>query len=121
MNQNYINTNAMEKAAKNSKNKETYQLIEKNQKYRIGAGARATSSPSCSFFVEVILNSSPSNEELDVEHVAKVLRCLKTLKSRNYSLTSEDSDYFACEKTIAASSLNSECSAAQDVLNAAFK
>jgi hypothetical protein len=122
LDQNYIDIIAMEKATKRSQNRETYQLIEKNQDYRVGVGARATSCPRCSFFVEVIiLNSSLPNEGLDMDRLEKVFNCLRILNLKGYLITDEDRGCFASEKTVDPKRLNNECCEVQNILKIALR
>lgn len=103
-----IDTEEMAQEAKASKHKETYRLIEKNTSYRIGVGARTDSSNTPSFFVEVVFNSSTKKEGIDITKLEKILKCLKGLKSKGYSIVHEDSDCFSCEKTVEPNNIDKE-------------
>ena len=96
-----IDTKNMAEEARTSKLKETYRLLEKNQTYRIGVGARANLPETSSFFVEVVLNLAAENGEVDVARLEKILAFLKAIKARGYSLTFEDGNCISCETTAA--------------------
>ena len=102
-----FDTAALAKQAQNSKEKEAYQQLEKTQTYRIGVGARAN-PPAPSFFVEIIINLSTENGEVDLQHLEKTLKCLKALKARRYTLTYEDGNCISCETSTAIQSPHEE-------------
>jgi hypothetical protein len=108
---NPIDTKALAEQAKASIHKETYRLLEKNHAYRIGVGARANLPDASSFFVEVIINLSPKNGEVDLWRLEKTLSCLKKLKTKGYSLTYEDGNCISCETTKPIQNLNEEYTA----------
>ncbi|MCW4017582.1 MAG: hypothetical protein NWF00_02680 [Candidatus Bathyarchaeota archaeon] len=114
-----INSNALAKEAKVSKNKETYKLIEKNQIYRIGVGARADSTDAPSFFIEVLVSLSAGSGEVDLSYLKKALTCLKTLQSKGYLLAFEDGNIVSCEKK-RLHDLNEEYLAVKSLLKTAF-
>lgn len=95
-----IDAKELVEKAQNSKLKETYQMLEKNSAYRIGVGARAPSTDSPSFFVEVLINLSAKATEVDLAQLEKALKGLKALQSRGYVLFFEDSNCVSCEKRL---------------------
>jgi hypothetical protein len=94
-----IDTKTLAEEAKASKHKETYRLLEKNQNYRIGVGARADSPDAPSFFIEVVINLSSGSSEVDLSRLEKSLHCLKMLQAKGYSLTYQDGNSISGEKT----------------------
>ena len=95
---NPIDTRALAENAKASKDKETYRTLEKNSAYRIGVGARASSTDALSFFIEVLINLSAKANEVDLAQLEKALQSLKVLHSRGYGLAFEDCNCVSCEK-----------------------
>ncbi len=93
---NPIDTASLARDAAQSKHKETYRLLEKNQTYRIGIGARAKTPTPPYFFVEAIINLSQDGE-VNLTRLEKILQCLKALRARGYSLTYEDCNCISCE------------------------
>jgi hypothetical protein len=94
----HIDTKALAVEAAASQNKEAYHLLEKTRSYRVGVGARAN-EPAPSFFVEAVINLSSENGEADLTRLENILTCLKSLKSRGYSLTHDDGNCISCERT----------------------
>lgn len=92
-----INLEALIKEAKTCKEKEAYIQLEKTAIYRIGVGARADSSDSPSFFLELVLKLSQENSELDLPRLEKNLAFLKTLQTRGYAITYQDNNSVLCE------------------------
>ncbi len=114
-----INSSALAKEARVSKNKETYQLIEKNQIYRIGVGARTDSTDTPSFFIEILISLSAGSGKVDLSHLEKALTCLKTLQSKGYLLAYEDGNSVSCEKK-RLQDLNEEYLAVKSILQTGF-
>ncbi len=88
---------ALSKKAQGSVEKEAYVQLEKTSTYRIGVGARANPPTLPSFFVEVIINLSTNNRQVDLQRLENTLTCLKSLKARGYALTYEDGSCISCE------------------------
>ena len=103
-----INTEALTNQAQNSKEKEAYIQLEKTKTYRIGAGARANPPSTSTLFVEVIINLSAENNEVDVRRLENALILLKQLKARGYKSTYEDGNHILCESTNNVQNPNSE-------------
>ncbi len=104
---NPIDTASLAEDAAQSKHKETYHLLEKNQAYRIGVGARAKMPTPPSFFVEAIINMA-TDGEVNLIQLERILQCLKTLKDRGYTLTYEDGNCISCETTTSVQDPNKE-------------
>jgi hypothetical protein len=102
-----IDTEALAKEAKTSRDKESYRLLEKTPFYRIGMGARADSANSFSFFLEIVIKLSAENNEVDLQHFEKTLCLLKSLQKRGYSLTYQDNS-ISCETTRSFNELSKE-------------
>jgi len=102
-----INADELCQVAKNSADKESYQLLNKTQGYRVGVGARVT-PPGTSFFIEVIVNLSDESKKVDLTKLESILRFLRILQTKNYSLTYEDDNCIQCETTRASQDLNEE-------------
>ncbi len=117
MNQtNPIDIKALAAEAKIAKHKETYQLVEKNQNYRIGIGARADTSNFVSFFVEVIINLSHESADVDLLLLEKALSCLKKLHRKGYALAYEDGYRISGETTKVITNPNEEYLAIKSLL-----
>jgi hypothetical protein len=94
---NSMNTEALAQDAKASEHKEAFSMLEKNQAYRIGVGARAEADAT-SFFIEVIINLTMETCKVNILRLEKTLNCLKMLQARGYSLAFEDGNCISCEK-----------------------
>jgi hypothetical protein len=105
---NTINVKELQQIAKDSTNKETYRQLYKTQYYRIGVGARATSPSPPSFFVEVIVNLSDESKKVNLPRLEKVLRFLKELEARSYSLFYESANCISCETKIDSTNIDQE-------------
>ncbi len=101
-------TQNLTEQAKNSKEKEAYQQLEKTQSYRIGVGARTNQPTTPSFFVEIIINLSTKEKEVNLQHLEKMLTLLKALKNKGYTLTYEDNVGISCEMAHPTLNLNRE-------------
>lgn len=112
-----IDTKALIEEAKTSRDKEAYKLLEKAQLYRIGVGARTNSSNSPSFFIEVIVKLSTENGEVNLSRLDKILRLLKALQTRGYSLTYQDDNSISCETTTSIHEISQEYEAAKSIIN----
>ena len=93
-----INTRTLIAESQASKHKESYKILEKNQTYHIGVGARVDITDVPYLFVEILINLSPENAEVDLPRLEKTLRCMKALQNRGYMLTYEDSNSIYGEK-----------------------
>ncbi len=103
-----IDVKALSKLAQNSKEKEVYVQLEKKRFCRIGVGARKNAPTSTSFFMEVIVNLSADDSQVDLMHLENALTCLKALKARGYALTYEGEACISCETTSAVQNPNEE-------------
>jgi hypothetical protein len=92
-----LDTGKLARHAQSSIEKEAYVQLEKTGMYRIGVGARANQSNASTFFVEVLINLSAENKEVDLQQMEDIVACLKALKLRGYSLTYEDGNCISCE------------------------
>ena len=61
-----INPEKLLKEAKAAEHKEAYQLMEKNEIFRLGVGARANTLEEPPFFVEVNIKLSEESGEVDL-------------------------------------------------------
>jgi hypothetical protein len=110
-----INTNDLWQLAKNSNDKEAYKALNKTQVYRIGVGVRVR-PPDTSFFIEVIVNLSDKSKKVDLVKLERILRFLRILQTKNYSLTYEDDNCIQCETTRASQDLNEEYLSIESIL-----
>jgi hypothetical protein len=105
-----LDTKTLLEEAKNAEHKEAYRTLEKNQHYRIGIGVRLTPPNTPSFFIEILLYLCPNSTNVNLKTLEKNLTCLKTLRTRNYTLTCQDDNCVSCEKTILTQHLTREYS-----------
>jgi hypothetical protein len=105
------------KEAKNSKDKEAYKLLEKNQVYRIGVGARVDSPAPSTFFIEVIIKLSTENAEVDLLHLKGILTSLEELQKKGYALTFQDDNSISCEKTVPIHEISQEHTAVKLIIS----
>ena len=101
--------------AKKATDKESYRVLHKTQIYRIGVGARATPFDA-SFFIEVMINLSDETKKVDLAKLESILRFLRVIQTRKYSLTYEDDNYIQCETTRARQDLNEEYLSIKSIL-----
>ena len=99
----------MLKEAKSSEHNESYTVLEKNNNYRVGAGARLdAASGQPSFFIEVLiyLCSAPPNTEL--QGLERRVMFAKELQTRGYSFNCQDGNILCEITTTSAKELASE-------------
>jgi hypothetical protein len=112
-----VDTKALMEAAKDSRDKEAYKLLEKSPLYRIGVGARTNSPNLPSFFIEVIVRLSTENGEVSLPRLQKTLHMLKELQKRGYSLTYQDDNSISCEIATSIHEISQECETAKSLVN----
>lgn len=108
-----INTEALIQAAKTSEHKEAYKLLEKTQLFRVGVGVNVDSSDHSSFFIEITISLCSNSSEVDLQRLENILSVLRTLKTREYSMTYQDGNCISCEKNLTADNLLREYEAAK--------
>jgi hypothetical protein len=110
-------TNYLKKMAEASEDKEAYQLIAKNERYRVGAGARLTMpSHAVTFFVEIVVNLCPACSKVDLGFLERALKVLKLLGQNGYTLTCQDDNSILCEKLSSEKTLEGEIEAAKEIV-----
>ncbi len=114
-----IDATALSEKAQGSIEKEAYVQLKKTTTYRLGVGARAKPPNLPSFFVEVIINLSPDNRQVDLLRLENSVACLKLLKARGYTLTYEDDSCISCETTSACQDPNEEYKAIKALIQKA--
>jgi hypothetical protein len=115
-----INTAALVEEAEDSKDKEVYRLLQKDPIYRIGVGARANPPDASSFFIEIVINLSDESGEVNLPRLDRVIRCLKILQKRGYTLTYEDGNCISCETKKAIKNPNEEYLTVKSFMKTAF-
>ncbi len=115
-----IDTKNLSEKAKASKDKESYELLERAPAYRIGVGSRTSSSDTPTYFVEIVLNLGKGDDKVDATNLEKAKTCLKDLQSLKYSLTYEEGNSITCETTKTAEELNDEYRAIKQVMQKHF-
>ena len=106
--------------AKTTEHKEAYRIVEKNEIFRVGVGARANALEDPTFFVEVNLKLSPESGEVDIPRLEKMLQCLRTMQTRGYTLTYQDDTCISCEKAWDTQNLAKEYTSATYLLKTKF-
>ncbi len=94
--------------AKNLEHKEAYRVQERSRNYRIGVGARLTSSGQPSFFLEALIYLCPNSPTADLTLLEKDLMFMRDLQERGYSLSCQDGSYISCEITVPPQNLATE-------------
>ncbi len=115
-----LDTKILLEEAKNAEHKEAYRTLEKNQNYRIGIGVRLTLLNTPSFFIEILLYLCPNSNNVNLKTLEKNLTCLKTLQTRNYTLTCQDDNCISCEKTTPTQNLTKEYTTVKALLTTIF-
>jgi hypothetical protein len=64
----------------------------------------------------VIVKLSTENGEVNLPRLEKILRLLKALQTRGYSLTYQDDNTISCETTISIHELSQEYEAAKSMI-----
>jgi len=116
-----IDVHALQEEARNSEHKESYRILERNPKYRIGIGARQVSSSQPIFFIEVLVNMCPNHSQVDLFLLEKELLFLKEVQSRGYSLSCQGDSYVACEISITPQNLATEYDAMKQIVKRTFQ
>jgi hypothetical protein len=93
-----IDTEKLLKEAKTAEHKEAYMIVERNETFRVGVGARANSLEEPPFFIEVNIRLSEETGEVNLLKLSRALKCLKSLQAKGYSLTYQDGTCISCEK-----------------------
>ncbi len=115
-----LNPEKLLKEAKAAEHKEAYQLMEKNEIFRLGVGARANTLEEPPFFVEVNIKLSEESGEVDLLKLSKTLKCLESLQEKGYSLTYQDGTCISCEKARDIQNLTEECTEVLSLLKTSF-
>jgi len=117
-----VNTEALIKEARQSEHKESYKVLERRSRYRIGVGARLDASSQPSFFVEVLIYLCEPSSIVLLQDLETKLAFIKELEARGYSLNCEDSSCISCEAILPPARLVSEhrtiCSIAKRAFSA---
>lgn len=92
-----LNIGSLMEKAKNSADKESYFVLQRTRRYRIGAGARITPSDQSSFFLEAIVALTDESRTVNLLHLQGVLELLKMLRSKGYMLAYIDDNCISCE------------------------
>lgn len=103
-----IDVQSLREEAKNSEHRESYRVLERSHNYRIGVGARLTSSGQLSFFLEAIIYLCPDASGVDLPLLEKNLMLLRELQTRGYSLSCQDDSSILCETTVPPQNLVAE-------------
>jgi len=108
------------KEANAAEHKEACMIVERNEIFRVGVGAKASALKDSTFFVEVNLKLSPESGEVDMLRLAKTIQCLRTLQTRGYTLTCQDDTFISCEKIRDAKNVTKEYTAVTSLLKTKF-
>ena len=95
-------------------------IVERNEIFRVGVGAKAKALEDSTFFVEVNLKLSPESGEVDMLRLEKTLQCLRTLQTRGYTLTCQDDTCISCEKTRDVQNVTKEYTTVTSLLKTKF-
>ncbi len=96
MEQRLIDPRSLEDSASTSETGEYFQELEKGTTFRVGVGARVSSSERPSLFIEVIVNPCPG-PDVDLSLMEKNLSVLRELETRGYIMRCEDDGSIVCE------------------------
>jgi hypothetical protein len=111
---------ALERGARKSQDKESFQVLAKMRNYRIGVGARLDSSGETCFFLEVLVDPCGNRSSLDLDLMEKSLMVLRELSERGYTLTCEEDGSVSCEKSTAPEKVDFEKQAVDAVVKRRF-
>ena len=103
-----LNIRSLVEKAKSSTDKESYGVLQKTRRYRIGVGARMTPSDGPSFFLETIVALTDESKTVDLPLLQGVLDALKMLRSKGYMLAYLDDNCISCEITKGSQDLERE-------------
>jgi len=115
-----LNTKTLLEEAKNIEHKEAYRTLDKNENFRIGIGVRLTPPNAPSFFIEILIYLCPNSTNVNLKTLEKNLTCLKTMQTRNYTLTCQDDNCISCEKTTPTQNLTEEYTTVKELLATIF-
>jgi len=116
-----IDVKALLEEAKNSEHKESYRILERNPKYRIGIGIRLESSGQPSFFIETLVYLCPNPSKIDLSLLEKTVILLKELQARGYSLSCQDDHCILCETTVPPQNLAAEYETIKSITKRLFQ
>jgi len=91
-----IDTECLAREARDSEHNEAYMPMGKLDEISVGVGARATARREIAFFIEVLIPFC-SGSEVDLDRLEGMLKILRRLEKRSYSLTCQDDMSFSCE------------------------
>jgi hypothetical protein len=100
------------KEAEHSEQRESYRVLEKTQKYRVGVGVRI-SATSPSFFLEVVIHSPTT--------FITYIPFMKALQERGYVVSCHEETCTVLELILSRGSLDSEITYLSRVLQTAFE
>lgn len=103
-----IDVEALEEDARSSEYRESYRVLERFGSYRIGVGARLSSSGQATFFVEVVVSFCHDSTGIDLMLLEKNLMFLKELQALGYSLSCQEDNNVSCEMVASSNSLASD-------------
>ena len=107
MEQRLIDPRSLEDSASTSETGEYFQELEKGTTFRVGVGARVSSSERPSLFIEVIVNPCPG-PDVDLSLMDKNLSVLRELETRGYTMRCEDDGSIVCELLVNSQGMDAE-------------
>jgi hypothetical protein len=102
-----IDIHSLLKEAHASEQKESYRVVKKTKKYRIGIGVRL-SAASPSFFLEIIVYNLLTDENWYLSDSFQQVPFLKTLQERGYTISCQEETCTALERILRQDSLSTE-------------
>ncbi|HVQ01258.1 MAG TPA: hypothetical protein VMT57_07070 [Candidatus Thermoplasmatota archaeon] len=94
---------------RDSRDKEAFRQLEKTPGYRIGIGVRQEETGEMTFYLELLLNLSKKTDVVSVPRLENIVRILKALQARIYSLSYLDgTNCITCEIILPYQKLSSE-------------
>jgi len=94
-----IDMKELGRKAESSEHDESYETIEKNEHFKIGAGARLIQNER-TYFIEVIIKLCEEGKKVDLVNLDDKIEVVKELKEIDFSPKCEDHNTICCEKEI---------------------
>lgn len=103
-----INTEELEKKAKEHELSESFETLKKSDEYKVGIGVRIPKPSITSYFLEIVLPICEEGETLDISKLKKRIDLFEKLEELDYKFKCEKDNSVICEKKIGENNLKEE-------------
>jgi hypothetical protein len=92
-----INLRALERKARESEERESFEVIEQSEFVRISGGARITESNELCYFVEVTVYPCPPGPRIDASFLERQCNFVKDLEQMGYCIGCQEGGFMVGE------------------------